>query len=112
MKKTITFLFFLGLFYTSSAQDNLFPILSNVPPIPEQVCLVTAEEKMAFENQVSVAISLLKAEKKRIAAENKAIAENYKQQAMNQMAGQYGLTPSDVQKMNKGTNPQKQKKRK
>lgn len=105
MKKTITFLFFLGLFYTSSAQDNLFPILSNVPPIPEQVCLVTAEEKMAFENQVSVAISLLKAEKKRITAENKAIAENYKQQAMNQMAGQYGLTQSDVQKMNQGHKP-------
>lgn len=105
MKKTITFLFFLGVFYTLSAQDNLFPILSNVPPIPEQVCLVSADEKMIFKNQISVAQSLLKTEKKRISTENKAIAENYKQQAMNQMAGQYGLTQSDVQKMNQGYKP-------
>lgn len=111
MKKTIILLLFWGIVYTSSAQDNLFPILSNVPTIPDQVCLVTVEEKMAFENQVSVAQSQLKAEKKRIATENKAIAENYKQQAMNQMAGQYGLTPSDVQKINQGHKPTESKKK-
>lgn len=103
MKILLTSFFILLFVHFSLAQEqNLMQLIGKVPPVPKTVCVDSKEQKMVFEKQVSEAKSLVTFESKRISESNNAYAEQYQEQAMKKMAGNYGLTEQDIKRLNQG----------
>jgi hypothetical protein len=103
MKILSTFIIAVLFVHFSHAQEqNLMPLIGKVPPIPHTVCQDTKDQKIAFKKQVSDVNSLVKMESKRISDFNKVSAEQYQEQAMKKMAGNYGLNEEDIKRLNQG----------
>lgn len=95
---------------TFAQQQNLMNILGNVPPIPQNICQDSKEQKDIFQRQISNVKSLIKIETKRISQYNNAQGEVYREKAMKENASQYGFSEEDIKRINQGVESEQLKK--
>lgn len=86
----------------SSAQWNTRDFVNTLPSPPDSCCAVAQEIKQAFRNQVAAAHKQLSDQIKKMQHETKVDGDQARNAAIQQMAGQYGLSDETVQKMKSG----------
>jgi len=109
MKKIVVFIF-LGLINTLAiAQVMPEAFVGLLSGIPSDVCSMKHEEREKYLNKVDSLLDLVKTEIQRRKQSDKADNKNSQQQALNNAAQQYGLSPQDMQKIKSGSMTKAQK---
>jgi len=108
--KKIVVLIFLGLINTLAiAQVMPEAFVGLLPGIPSDICSMKYGERETYLSKVDSLLDLVKTEIQRRKQSDKADNKNSQQQALNNAAQQYGLSPQDMQNIKSGSMTKAQK---
>lgn len=106
MKATVFLIVLVLLFNLAQAQSITTAYLNKIPALPKDSCNISKTDVETFQNQVSALDTEIKNQIRLLRQQEKAQGKNAeaqsKQNAMQQMGQQYGLSPEEMNKMKSG----------
>lgn len=102
MKTRILFFILLAPVFVCQAQFKTQEFVDNIPSVPADICKISSDERAGFLSKISTMNDQLDEQIKKLRKSAKVDGEQAKENAINQMASQYGLSDEEVQKMKSG----------
>jgi hypothetical protein len=102
MKTKLLLLLMLLTTFVCNAQFQTQQFVDNIPSLPDELCKIKPENHDMFIGQVKELQDQIDDQIKKMKSQTKVDGNQAKENAINQMASQYGLTDEEVQKMKSG----------
>jgi len=99
MKTCITIVVFSLLIFSAAAQTDPQTYISRIPSLPEKACTMTGAEKTEYSDIISNLHKDITDEIRQLKKEAKTNARDNEDKIKQNMAKQYGLSESDLEKM-------------
>jgi len=99
MKAQLVLFILLLSTYLCNGQFQTLQFVDNIPSLPGELCKIKPETKNQFIAQVKDLEDQINEQIKKMKSQSKVDGNQAKENAINQMASQYGLSDEEVQKM-------------
>lgn len=102
MKSKVLLFMLLVPEFVCQAQFKTQQFVDDIPAVPANICKISSDERAVFLNKISIMSDQLDEQIRKLRKSAKVDGEQAKENAIDQMASQYGLSDAEAQKMKSG----------